>query len=133
MLERIRLWRYALLAPGVGWAAILIGAELNPAEGWWLVAVTGGTAVIVMIREIRGLGDRCLPAFITFAVVAAASAFFLGTSDVVIFMQGTLLILFAVSASPSVARGTRVALLIAASLDAAALSLMLLAAWGMAH
>jgi hypothetical protein len=86
-----------------------------------------------LIREIRALGDRCLPAFITLAVVAAASAVFLGTSDVVIFMHGILLILFAVNASPSVARGTRVALLIAASLDAAALSFMLLVAWGMAH
>ncbi len=127
------LFCVATLVPGLGWSLLLIRTGFNSNEGWWLVGTTLAAVGIAVISDLWPHAHREGAAFVTVAVTAAATAALLGPMDVVIFIQGVILLAFALARNlPSDSAAKTVSMVISGIL-AATLLLMLLGAWGMSH
>jgi len=95
--------------------------------------VTAAFAGLAMIQSCRFASGSSLAPFLFLGIGAVVVALALQESDVVIFMQAGMLILFACSAGPFASRRVRKVLVALMGCGATMLSLMLLGAWGMSH
>jgi hypothetical protein len=131
--EAFSLKPVLLAMPGFCWAWVLIVADMNAAEGWWLIGLTIATGATIASQTVRPDADWLMSTLITITIVAVIAACFVREPDGVMYAQPFLLGLCVVASNRSLSKVARVVAIVLAMPFVLLLVVMLLGAMGMSH